>query len=80
MPELFLGGKMDNRPPVVKDENFFYCLECQQKSYLFECCNNSYCIGSGCDKCDELWDMVDRYFKDNADPNSPEFESRNNEY
>lgn len=71
---------MDNHQLVVKEENWFYCLECKQKSYLFECCNNSYCNGSGCDECAALWEVIHGIFQNELDPNSDEFKSRNNEY
>lgn len=37
----------------VNPNNFFYCEECQDISYRFECCGNTVCNGSGCEICDK---------------------------
>lgn len=54
--------------PRINPEKFFYCKECETVSYRFDCCGNSYCNGSGCEKCDELHSVIGKMINEGEHP------------
>ena len=49
---------------VVKHENWFFCQQCNEVSYKFDCCMGTTCNGLGCDKCHDdnlaISDMIQK--------------------
>jgi len=47
----------------LKKKIGFFCETCDSISYSYDCCGNSACNGSGCDKCKGynsiIWKLVD---------------------
>lgn len=41
-----------------KRERWFYCCLCRDVSYKFECCNNTFCNGGGCEICKEHHQII----------------------
>lgn len=53
-------------------KNWFFCLECDSVSYKFDCCGNTVCNGSGCEKCDELHSEILRIMNAGESPSKDE--------
>jgi hypothetical protein len=53
---------------TLNRENWFFCPNCEQVAYKFDCCGNTSCNGGGCDLCNEIWDEVWRLIRIGAAP------------
>ena len=43
---------------MLKDENWYWCEQCDCIAYKYECCGLGSCSGGGCDECATLHQEV----------------------